>query len=231
MAGLDLVAGLSAGPGPCPASSCPASPPSSPQSWLRSGQGRLGELPGPGPGCQGASLPGRRHLQDRPVLLPTDRHVGRQSGRAVPADDPAPRADQAGRLVTAQRLVTLTLGLPTTTSTTSIILQPRPLPGSTRISHLGDILHQTSHLELLRHAQKPGEVILGDPNLPVVHEVNETGELLVLNILRHHNHRVGAAPGGRLQHGLEVGRAGREDDLELQLDINLSSSQLSAFTL
>ena len=36
---------------------------------------------------------------------------------------------------------------------------------------------------------------------------------LYLNILRHQNNRVGAALGGRLQYGLEVGRAGREDHL------------------
>ena len=47
---------------------------------------------------------------------------------------------------------------------------------------------------------------------------------LYLNILRHHNDRVGATLGGRLQEGLEVRRASREDDLQEQLDININTS-------
>ena len=52
-----------------------------------------------------------------------------------------------------------------------------------------------------------------------------------LNILRHHNDWVGATLGGRLQHGLEIRRAGREDDLQVKLDISLSSAQVSVFYL
>ena len=67
---------------------------------------------------------------------------------------------------------------------------------------------------------------------PVLIRCEGEAELrLYLNILRHHNHWVGAALGGRLQHGLEVGRAGREDDLQVQLDISLGSAQVSALTL
>ena len=177
LAGLDMVAGMSAGP--CPSSS--SAPSSAPQYWLASSsQGRLDDLPGPGPGDQrglrASSLPGRRHLEYWPLLLATDRLVSSQTVRAVPADVAAARTHQTYRLVTprGQRLVAP--GAP---------LQPRPLPGSptgTGSPHLGDVLHQAADLELLSHAQKPGEVILWQGDLPVVHEVNETGELLVLNI-------------------------------------------------
>lgn len=57
-------------------------------------------------------------------------------------------------------------------------------------AQFGNILDQAPNLELLSHGEEPGDVRSGDRHLAIIHEVNDAGNIIQVDILGHHYHWV-----------------------------------------